>query len=274
MKRLSTIIFLFCFLAGNINGQVKRPKPSAAEERKAKNLAVSFFNRFQETQDLTPLIKEHFVKDFARRLKFCHTTDECGGFAKDFWKEIEELAAVNATETDSQRLSISVINYFFLYFRSIEYLNDNYPRKMSDANRETAAKRVEKELEFLLKDDPKLIKFNSFGNYSGERMDWKFKSLDELRQFLNDYEKFVTALRTVEAKLRNNLLKKNPDAKKSLSTKDFRVDVEENHNRFFDYPVGTRMLEVWSNKSSTPFVMNLIEEDGKLKIVAIYPPMD
>lgn len=273
MKRLSIIIFFLYFLAGNINGQVKPADLSAAEEREAKNLAVSFFNRFQETQDIAPLIKEYFVKDFTRRLKFCDTTGECGGKNRDFWQERKDLTAVNATETDSQRGYVCTINYLFLYFRSIQYLNDSYPQKMNDANLEIAAKSVEKELNSVLKDNPELIKFNFFSD-SDEEDNFKFNSLDELSQRFNDYEKFLSALKIVETKLRNNFLKEKPDASIFFSPTDFSVSVEENYNRFFDYPVGTRMLEVWCKIGSLLFVMNLINEDGKLKIVAIYLPMD
>ena len=278
MKKFLIIICVLYFLSGNLTAQVKSSDLLAEEEREAKNLAASFFNRFQETQDLTPLIDEYFVKDFSRRLKFCRTTGKCEGENRDFWREREDIAKLGATEIDFQRIYIFSINDIFLTFRSIGYLNNNYHQEINERNYVVAAKTVKKELKFQLRKNPTLTKFGWFGslinNVGDDGFYLKFKTLNELHQFLNDYEKYLAALRTVETKLRNSFQKDNPTVSLSFLPTDFRIDIENNNHGFFDYPAGTRMLEVWGESDSIIFVMDLIKEDGKLKIVAIYPPID
>lgn len=273
MKRLLIILYFFCFLIGNADGQVRPSGLPASEERAAKNLAVSFFNRFAQTKNLTSLIKEYFVKDFERRLKFCDTTGKCDGSDRDFWGEKENFAALKTTETDSLRLYTISINYLFLYFRSVQHLNHNYPQKMSDNDLETASKFINKKLEILLKDNPKLVKFNFFDDSDNGEL-FKVKSLNEFRHLLNNYEKLIAALRTLESTLRTRFQKEHSTAKLSYKPKDFRVYAEENYNNFFDYPIGTKMTEVWCENGSLIFKLDLIEENGELKIVAIYPPID
>lgn len=275
MRRLFIITYFLFFLSVCTNGQTTPSDLSPEEERAAKDLAVSFFNRFQETQDITPLIKEFFIKDFARRLKFCNTTGECGGRFRDFWGKQEELTALKATSRDFQRWYLLLMNNLFLYFRSIQYLNDNYPQKMTDSSYKIATKTIDNELICLLGVNHKLLKYNFFSESGADvEDDFKPKTLNEFRQLLNNYETFLAALKTVESKLRTAFRKKKPDVEISFSPTEFPVHVEENYNRFFDYPIGTKMLEIWCDNDSLLFVMNLIKENGKLKVVAIYLPID
>jgi hypothetical protein len=58
----------------------------------------------------------------------------------------------------------------------------------------------------------------------------------------------------------------------SLS-KDSDIYAEKSIAGFFNYPNGTRMIEVWDIEN-LPFKIDLIRERGKLKIIAVYPPID
>ena len=276
MKKLLITLCIFYILSVNITGQIKNSIPSPEEEREAKALAVSFFTRFQETQDITPLIKEFFVKDFATRLKFCGTTNECGGFARDFWGKREELIAINATEVDFQRSYSLSINILFLEMRCVTYSNGNIDRKIDEIDGKTTEKVIKNDLKVLLKDNSKLLKFGAFSEETDEYKPLKFKTLDKFHQYLNDGEKYLSVLKTYESKLRADLQKQQPSINFSKSSIDFSVNSEENSRQFFNYPVGTKMLFVFSTPFDFCFAfkMDFIKEAGKLKIVAIYIPMD
>ena len=98
--------------------------------------------------------------------------------------------------------------------------------------------------------------------------------MKEFHQYLTNAEKYLTALRIVESNLQKEFKTRQPTINLSVSPIDFRIDDEENDSQFFKYPIGTKMIDVWAESNSIPFKMDLIKEDGKLKIVAIYPPID
>ncbi len=90
-----------------------------------------------------------------------------------------------------------------------------------------------------------------------------------------DFEKLNQALRTVASSLRKERKRHTSETDLAMSPGSFRIDLEENSGRFFNYPAGTKMIEVWPDEiAALPFKMDLIRVGGKLKIVAIYPPMD
>ncbi len=124
----------------------------------------------------------------------------------------------------------------------------------------------------MIKDRPEILKWDFFE--SPDLPAYEPRSTDQLRRQLKDFEKLIAALRIVESDAEAALKKANPKGDLLFTPTDFRVSVEENRSRFFDYPVGTKMFEVWPDKMEVPFKMDLIKEDGKFRIVAVYPPID
>ncbi|GEM_PF-4137482 len=255
-------------------------KPVFKEEGEAKTLAITFLKRYEETQDIAPLIKEFFIVDFAARLKVCYSTEKCEGFAKDFWKFEEGFFPRQAAKKDLVRYYTNIINAMFLHFQTLKHLNP----KGSDDDAETAQKIILKEFRIMLRDDAKLIKFAH--DYLGIDLEkgvvceegalsfsYKFKSLRQFRYFLSNMEKLISVFREIEHRFRASRQDKNLNANMVLSPDDFRVDVESNVGKFFNYPIGTRILEVWAFENM-PFKIDLIREKGMLKIVAVYPPID
>jgi len=252
-------------------GQTSAPQLTENEVREAKELAATFFNDYQKTSDIGPLIEKYFVPDFGRRLEFCRKTTECEGFARDFWKQDNELIVLNATRTDSIRQYAIFINLFYLYYGSIRYLELS-SGKSSAENEEAFGNVVRAKLKIILKHEPQILALDPFENPDQPAL--KSKSVEEFRQHMANYEKFVGALRIVERELRKDLMMLRANTKLALSAKDFRAKPLVNDRRFFEFPVGRQMIEVWPEKHDIIFKMEMIKQNGKLTIVVLYPPID
>ncbi len=270
MKRFFGVSFGLLVFLTSVIGQNVPAKLSPSDEKEANALAAEFFNRFSETLDVTPLIKVNFVSDFDRRLSFCRTTRECEGFGRDFWKGPEQdERSINPTADDYLRQYASAINYFYLYSQIGTYLAGG--RKSIDDDIDVKA--ISSKLKDRLKDQPNVLRWDFFGNFDEASLEPK--SISEFREQIAEFEKLVEELRIIAWEERAAQRKTDPKAKFSLVQNDFHAQVEENRGLFFDYPVGTKMIEVWPNEGVLLFFkMDLIKEKGRLKIVAIYPPMD
>lgn len=267
------LLIALCLLTNSVFGQPDPPKPTVGDEREAKVLAAKFFSRFQETQDLSPLLDEFFIKDFSTRLKFCGNTDECGGFAKDFWGKNEELSTLKSEERDFQRLFVNTINNLYLTFRSLNYMANSKNKEFPDLGSDEEKELVDK-VKAVLKDDAHLIHLGFFSQNS-DTPPPVATTLIQFRRRMADFEKLNQALRTVASGLREDRKRLTSETDLAMAPRSFEIDLEENTGRFFNYPVGTRMIEVWPDEiAALPFKMDLIRVGGKLKIVAIYPPMD
>lgn len=273
MKRIALPICLFLLLlqSGFAQVQVDERIPPKGEIREAQNLAARFFNSYQNTQDISPLIKEFFIRDFSTRLKFCRTSGECGGFGRDFWGKDEELTKVHGTERDYLRGYINSINYFYLYSRSIVFLASLAGKQLSESE-EDSENIVEQKLREELKGNPEALKLNFFGN-PDESLP-KLMSLGEFHARQIKYEQLVVALRTIERKLRTELVRKRPKTILRVRPSEFRVYKEPNKGRFFKYSTEIQVYDVSSAKDNILFKIDIIRDGRKLKIVAVYPPMD
>ena len=266
MKRiLGACLGLAIFLTLAI-GQNGPAKPSPAEEREANALAARFFNRLRETKDVTPLIRQYFVSDFPRRLLFCRTTRECEGFARDFWKGPEDQEnSIKAAPNDYLRQYAASINYFYLYMQAQAYARV----RPKSTNGSTVSSKLKK----MLRHEPRVLRWDFFANPDAPLV--KPVSIKQFRQHLAEFEKLNAALRVIESEAQAVLRKHHPKTRSSVFPNDFKAMVEENNGRFFNYPVGTKMIDVWPNENlPLPFKMDLIKEKGQLKIIATYPPVD
>ena len=240
------------------------------DEKDAIALALSFFDRYQQTQDITPLIKEFFVTDFGKRLIFCRTTSECGGFGRVFWQPPEHPLPFTPAENDYVREYAAFINYFYLSYQAGANLAATARPKSSEPQAD-GDNTVSVELRALLEDNPRFLRYDLFAHV-GEPLP-KAASIAQYRQNQKNFEQLIAALRIVESRSRVGLPK---GSRKELSSKNFLVVFADNdHSRFFNYPSNTQMLEVvWPGPERLPWIMDLIREGGKLKIVAVYPGMD
>ena len=74
MKHLVSSLIIICFLfTGESPAQsiqrTEKPRATDAEEKEARDLATKFTLVFSETQDLTPIIKDFYFRDFVERYK-------------------------------------------------------------------------------------------------------------------------------------------------------------------------------------------------------------
>jgi hypothetical protein len=272
MKGQKIAAFLLLWLAGFSFAQAPKPDLTADEERDAKTLAVAFFSRYRITRDITPLFNEFFVSDFARRLEFCRTTSQCGGFGRDFWKDNEDLVLLKPTRTDYLRHYAAVINILYLAFDSTNHLAKKVGQKPEDYA-DTAEKIINARLALLSKKNSRGV-FKELFEDGGDNALGGLKSLRALRKRIRDFEELAADLRIIEREARNELTRVPKTYFAPLRPEDFRASDEVNTRRFFDYPVGTKLIDVWDEDVGIPFKIDLIAEKGRMKIVAIYPPMD
>ncbi|MEQ1604305.1 MAG: hypothetical protein ABL999_05495 [Pyrinomonadaceae bacterium] len=272
MKGISTVAFLLLWFVGVSLAQASKPDLTADEERDAKTLAVAFFSRYRATRDITPLFREFFVSDFSRRLEFCRSTSHCEGFARDFWKDNEDLPQVKPTRSDYIRHYAAVINITFLAFDSMNHLAKQAGRKPEDYW-ETADKIINERLALISKRNSSRI-FKEFVEDGSDNALDGLKSLRALRKRIRDFEELAADLRLVERAARIDL-KRAGKILGPLRPEDFWANDEVNTGRFFDYSMGTKLIGVWpEDVPEIPFKMDLIAEKGHLRIVAVYPPMD
>jgi hypothetical protein len=268
MNRICLAFSVLILISTSFFGQTERPKPNELDVKDAKNLAVSFFHRYQQTQDITPLIKEFFVADFGKRLVFCRTTRECEGFARDMWKGPEQPLPFTPTENDYVREYAAQTNYLYLGSSAGANFATDFTSRSSASQH--GADPLSAELKALLKDRPEILKYDFFAN--PDEPYTEPATIAEFRKRQGEFEQLVAAYRIVESRSRAFLSK---DARKELSGKDLRVSFADNdQGQFFKYPTHTQMLEVWPETKDILLIMDLIREGGKLKIVAVYMPID
>jgi hypothetical protein len=284
MKRIFSIVLLTIYFIIAVSAQKTYPTPTAEETKEAKELAVKFYNRLTETQDVKPLIKEFFISDFNRRLNVCFKADSCGGHNRDFWKEFDGSFTRVKAKVDFQRGYIAGMNLLYLYFRVYAYLYPDIGDVTKDIPENVVSEIVKLELSKLLNNEPQLLKsaldiFQPKKLKSGKSSDFempKFRTKREFFLYIQKIEKMVATLRLVEAKWRTKRQTSEQKLNFDFSPEDFWVDIEESSN-FFNYP-DKRMVEVWDDHlpphKTLLFKMDLVKENGKLRIVAIYPPID
>lgn len=270
MKRVLILILVVLFQATTGFTQVDERIPPKAEELEAQTFAAEFFNRYQNTQDIAPVIGQFFIKDFSTRLRACKVTGGCRGFARDFWGKDEELVQLKGTEEDHLRRYANSINYLFLYFRTLGYLADLAGKDVAEF--EDGGKRIQQELSVELKAYPDVLKLDFFSSL--DEPSPQLKSLLDFRELETNREILNAKLRGVERKFREDLLRRHPKTDLVYTATQFRVFKERNSERFFGYPVEVQIYDVWTRGSGTVLKIDMIREGGKLKIVAVYPPID
>lgn len=260
MKKLILTILLSIICANSLYAQDDEPKLTASEKRQAQRLAARFYNRLAQTQDITPLMREFFIKDFGSWYKKILTEDSDPEIPK------------TATEKETERYYATVNNYFYLYFNSVNFVQimnpELNPKGIIDIK--GASEVVNDEIEKQLKNAGLQYDTNNFDPRS---FSFGFsKAGDSFGKVLEKANKFNSILRIVEAKFRLETKKKLPKIRLYFLPKDFEVETEYED---FKFPKRTKLIMVWNkNLDSTyiPCVMTLIREKGKLKVLIIFPP--
>lgn len=263
-KTMKKLIFgiLATFLFVNlVFAQNDAPKITKAEIRQAQQLAARFYNRYAQTQDVEPLIKEFFISDFGKWYKDSLSKEDNEDNAK----------LKNVTAKDVTRFYASWINYYYLYFNSVNFVQMQQP-KISDHD---AERIVEKEIEKQILLEQQLgnktfASLNASKQYDprmnlGE--DWEIESLRKTQIILY-------ILRKVESKFRNGAKKNLPKTRFHFLPKDIKVERFEN-NEEFNFPEKTIVYDVWNTKLGSdynPSNMFLVKEKRKLKVVMVIPP--
>lgn len=256
-------------------------KLTIEEERAAVKLTKAFLKRFQEAQDIAPLIQEFFIEDFSTRLQVCYTSDNCQGFAKDFWKFGEEENEIDKKTIgeDFVRHYTLAVNVFSQYL-FIDALGSEI--KQTDKGSEKfdeIKEELKPEFISLLLDAPELRSFireflgddfapKSDGEASGDK--FSFSDIEQARKYLTDAEKLYSILCKFTAKLKVLYETQTKHKSDALFQEIGKPTIDFLDDNFFDYPVGTRIIEIYA----FPFKIDMIKEKRKLKIIAVYPPMD
>ncbi|MEJ7624714.1 MAG: hypothetical protein WKF34_12040 [Pyrinomonadaceae bacterium] len=270
--KLQLVVFfslMMVFPSQTLNAQPEPPDLTVEEIRAAKTLAANVSNRYRESKQLKDLVAEFFVSDFRRRLRFCWTSYHCKGFGRDFWKKSEQLAALNPDQNDYFRHYVAMMDVIFLSQMLVDRLGNTAERE-SGTYWENAQKVLTARLTRILKKDSRNI-FRILEE-SGDQGLEGLKSIRSFRKRIGELEKLAEGLRAVEKETSVAPFIKGSVA--SFLPKEFRVSDEVNTDRFFDYPVGTKLIQVWPEELTVPFILDLVAQRGHLTIVAIYPAMD
>ncbi len=273
MSSFNSLFLALCFstfLAAGALAQVDERTPPPAEKLEAQKLAAKFFNEYRKSRDVSPLIPKFFIKDFGDRLMFCRTTGDCGGSNRDFWGKDEALTALGGTPGDHMRSYLLFINFAHFSGEAFEHLAIRAGKKPSEY--EQGEEEFEKMLQTYLIDRPDLWK--TWQAFIFDERPITFATLQEYRQHHNDFGLVVKALDQLEAKLRAERIRKQPRSIRAFRPEDFKVDKELNRGKFFGFANSTWIYQIWPKDFEVPFVVDMIREKGKLKIVAIYPPID
>lgn len=267
-KRSILVLCLSALLAVGVLAQVDERIPPPAEKLEAQKLAAKFFNEYRKRRDVLPLIPKFFIEDFGDRLMFCRTTGDCGGTNRDFWQKDEALTALGGTRTDHMRSYVLFVNYFHFAQEAFEHLAIRAGRKPSEY--EQGEEEFEKMLRKYLANRPDLWKH--WETFIGDERRITFRTLEEYRQHQNDFGLVVKAIGRLEGELRVERVRKHPRPIRAFRPEDFRVYKEPNRGKFFRFPSSTRIYQVWPDDLN--FIVDMTRENGKLKIIAIYPPID
>ncbi|MBK7392977.1 MAG: hypothetical protein IPI64_06680 [Chloracidobacterium sp.] len=272
-KRIILILISVFYLHFSAFAQVDERTPPPAEENEAQILAAAFVNQYLTTRRIEPLIDQFFIKDFSKRVRYCGISS-CGGSDRDFWNNDGPFILFEGDDIDYRRVYSTSIDSMFLSFLSINHLA-LIEKKTLEEYGKAGQKELFEALRQELKNDTKLLSLYPFGpSYDSNSPPKVGTSVRLIEERLSKYEKINAALRKLENKYRSELKQKRPNVQFNVAPKEFRINKEVENTQFFNYPKGTKMFSAWPENDDVFFIIDMIREKGKLKIVAVYPPID
>jgi hypothetical protein len=254
------------------------------EEREARELAARFVKRWEETEDLGPLIDEFFVRDFAERLHYEPQLLYFGELKKDE-KSILESSA------DLQRHYVAMTNFLRLLIRLHEIyapiLKSEEGQAELDLNQ-----LLPPAVQDVLNSNPtmKAIMGEELGKQSEGRTEGSeqgaadqadarvIKNLEELRQLTTTLEQAITLLRAHLKTLPLTLSTTETIANQQNDTQSRGSEDDDPlmprahllYEDLYGYPKGTRVVCI----NIMPFHIDLVRVNDRLKVLSLYIQTD
>lgn len=253
MKKLILGIFTAFLFVNIVFAQDNGLKLTKAEILEAQQLAARFYNRLAQTQDVEPLIKEFFIKDFVKKFRDID--------------DVSEKTLRNKSSKDILQCYANLINYFFLYLRSYKHLESQF----GENSEKKADLLINDELQKFLGTNSDLLKFRNF-NFEPILSIIEIVNLKKFHRELFKVEKFNQALKKIELKFRNESVKANPKSKLSYALDDFEVSIDVGDNQSFHFHKETRFYNIYESKTYMTFL--LVKQNGRMKIVMFLPNLD
>lgn len=253
------------------------------EERETRELAARFIKRWEETEDLGPLIDEFFVRDFAERLHY-----EPQVF---YFGEIKEEKSILESGADLRRHYVAMTDFLRLVLRLQEIyapiLKSEEGQAEPDLNQLIPAAVLD-----VLDSNPtmKAVMREDMGEQAeGQTVDSEqgaadqadariIKNLEELRSLTATLERAVTLLRAHMKTLPQTIPTSESIARQ---LDDTRTAVSENHDplmprvrllnkAFYGHPEGTRVICL----NIRLFHVDLVRVNDRLRVLALYMQTD
>jgi|GEM_PF-2486940 len=254
------------------------------EEREARELAARFVKRWEETEDLSPLIDEFFVQDFAERLHY-EPQFLFFGEIKEDEKNILESSA------DLQRHYVAMTNLLRLLIRLQEIYEPLLKAEEGQADLDLNH-LLPPGIWAVLRSNPTMraVMSEELGEESesqteasGQNTDDKvnpriIKNLEELRSMTATLEQAVTLLRAHLKTLPRTLSKSEAIVNRQNDTQSSGSENEDPlmprahllYEDLYGYPKGTRVICI----NIMPFHIDLVRINDRLKVLSLYIQTD
>lgn len=282
-RRAVAVLMLVLTLAARA-GARQEEKLSPAEELEVARLAEQF-NKSLEQDNLSALIEELYVKDFEERLR-----PNLNHYS--YVASVKDEVAERASREDLRRFYAAVTN--FCYASGFLYVIKSYQREQrgeKDEREPAISELLPPDIIAVLKTDPILAQMVAEAEDEERRRspqtdveqeaeerkerDNEIKSVEALRGFASTLEKASALIRAhlktlTGARTLNEVVSEIERQRTEESAGDdderTRPSVKILNTEFFGYPKGTRLITV----KVLMFSLNLVEVEGKLKILGAY----
>ncbi|HEY6188314.1 MAG TPA: hypothetical protein VIW80_11570 [Pyrinomonadaceae bacterium] len=257
-------------------------KITAQEEREARELVAQLTTRWQETEDIGPLVEEFYVSDFAERLR--HEPQLL------YFAELKEELLTPETPPELKRHYVAMTNFLHLIFRLYTVYES---MRTKDDEQELDLKRIipanilnvfesNPNLKALMDEEAGDQAEGRTGPQAQEAQEQAsekgIKNIEQLRLLTNALEQAVVLLRE-HVKTLPATLSAREIVRAGRSEEDAGAAEEDDPlkprsytltEEFYGYPAGTRLICV----DLLPLHADLVRVGQRLKVVSIYMQSD
>jgi hypothetical protein len=254
------------------------------EEREARELAARFVKRWEETEDLGPLINEFFVQDFAERLHYEPQLLYFGEIKKDEKSILESSADLRrhyVAMTDFLRLLIRLQEIYAPILKSEEGqsemdLKHLLPPGIWEVFRSNPTMKAVMSEELGEKaEDQSEVSDQGTEDQANPKV---IKNLEELRQLTNTLEQAVTLLRAhlktlpLTLSTHETIINQQNNTQSSGSEEDDPLMPRAHllNEDLYGYPKGTRVICL----NIMLFHIDLVRVNDRLKVLSLYIQTD
>lgn len=264
------------------------------EEREARALAVRFMKRLNAADDCGPLVDEFFVEDFPERFK---------RFLKEIKVKDKDLQVftldvlMRADHHDLRRAYVALLNFYNLqdmlrdaaidYAAAVNGITDwvELHKPTGEAlRRQITEDALTPEFFAAADNDPALdalvnlfVRDDDGGeeNYGKEMESIQIRTLERFRRLTAELEKCVGLMRAAVGRLRGGLSNLGTTAQAAGERDRYKCVIYKSwasvlESEVAGYPRGTRLAVA----RIFPFEMLMIREDGRFRMLAVYPDFD